>query len=182
MTAAVFDIEQSSPQPNDDNPETLDVIDSNIQGFEVQLQGQVLPGWFISAGYSYLDGVQVDDFGNDGLRPRELPENMFSIWNNVSVTDRLGIGFGLTHQSDSFATNGNTTYATPNGDSVTTRATLPAYTRVDAAAFYDVTDNIRLQVNIENLTDTLYFPNSHSTHQATVGAPFNARFAATARF
>jgi len=182
LTAAVFDIEQSRTQPADNDPETLDVIDSNIQGFEVQLQGQVMDGWTISAGYSYLDGAQVDAFGNDGLRPRELPENMFSIWNQVEVTSRFGIGIGLTHQSDSFITNGNITYAGPNGDEVVTRAVLPAYTRVDAAAYYDVSDNLRLQVNVENLTDTLYFPNSHSTHQATVGAPLNARFAITGRF
>jgi catecholate siderophore receptor len=39
-----------------------------------------------------------------------------------------------------------------------------------------------MQVNIENLTDTDYFPSSHSTHQATVGAPLNARFAITKDF
>ena len=41
LTAAVFEIEQSSPQIADNNPETLDVIDSEITGFEAQLQGQV---------------------------------------------------------------------------------------------------------------------------------------------
>ena len=169
LTAAIFEIEQSSPQPNDNDPATLDVIDSKIQGFELQLRGEVMPGWYVSAGYSFLDGEQVDRLGPKGLRPRELPENMFSIWNNVEVTDRFAIGLGLTHQDESFIDNGNT-------------AVLPAYTRIDAAAFYDVTDNIRLQVNIENLTDTLYFPNSHATHQATVGAPLNARFAITGRF
>ena len=60
--------------------------------------------------------------------------------------------------------------------------TLPSYTRFDAAAFYDVTEDLRLQVNVENLTDTLYFPNSHSTHQATVGRPLNARFTVSGRF
>ncbi|SIN62392.1 catecholate siderophore receptor [Parasphingorhabdus marina DSM 22363] len=182
LTAAVFDIEQSSPQPNDNDPATLDVIDSNIQGFELQLQGQVMDGWFISAGYSFLDGVQVDAFGNDGLRPRELPENMFSIWNQVQVTERFGIGVGLTHQSESFITNGNVTYTGLNGDTVTTRAILPSYTRIDAAAYYDVSENLRLQVNVENVTDTLYFPTSHSTHQASVGAPLNARFTISGRF
>ena len=47
LTAAIFEIEQSSPQPNDNDPATLDVIDSQIQGFELQLQGQVTPGWYI---------------------------------------------------------------------------------------------------------------------------------------
>jgi len=30
-------------------------------------------------------------------------------------------------------------------------------------------------LNIENLGDRLYFPHSHSTHQASVGEPLNAR-------
>ena len=169
LTAAIFEIEQSSPQVADNDPSTLDIIDSEIRGFEVQLQGQVTERWFISAGYGYLDGEQVNRAGPTGLRPRELPEHMFSVWNNVQVTERLGVGLGLTYQSESFINNGNT-------------AVLPSYVRIDAAAYYDVTDKIRLQVNIENLTDELYFPNSHSTHQATVGAPINARFSVIGRF
>ncbi|MEM6797429.1 MAG: hypothetical protein AAF725_25895, partial [Acidobacteriota bacterium] len=61
-------------------------------------------------------------------------------------------------------------------------AVLPSYTRIDASAHYDVTDRLRIQLNIENLTDELYFPNSHSTHQATVGAPFNAALSLRGRF
>lgn len=169
FTAAVFEIGQSSPQPNDNDPSTLDVVDSKIQGFELQLQGEVMPGWTVSAGYSFLDGEQQSRTGPTGLRPRELPENMFSIWNQFEVTDRLGLGIGMTHQDESFINNGNT-------------AVLPSYTRFDASAYYDVTQNLRLQVNLENLTDELYFPNSHATHQASVGAPLNARFAITGRF
>ncbi len=169
LTAAVFEIEQSSPQPNDNDPSTLDVIDSTIQGFEIQLVGAVTDFWSVSAGYSYLDGEQVSRTGPTGLRPRELPEHMFSIWNDFQLSDRFGLGLGLTHQGDSFINNGNT-------------AVLPAYTRIDASAFFDVSDNLRLQVNVENLTDELYFPNAHAIHQATVGAPINARFAVTGRF
>jgi catecholate siderophore receptor len=169
LTAAVFEIEQSSPQTADNDPETLDVIDSEISGFEVQLKGQVNDYWFISAGYSYLDGEQVDRQGDTGLRPQELPENTFSVWNSIRVTDRFGFGIGLTYQDESFINNSNT-------------AVLPSYTRIDAAAYYDVSDMLSLQLNIENLTDELYFPNSHSTHQATVGAPLNARLTADWRF
>ncbi len=169
LTAAIFEIEQSSPQVDDTDPSRLVVVDSTIQGFELQLQGEVMPGWRVSAGYSYLDGEQVDQTGPTGLRPRELPENMFSLWNSVDVTDRFGVGLGLTHQDESFIDNGN-------------NAVLPGYTRVDAAAWYDVSDDWRVQVNVENLTDTTYFPNSHATHQVTVGAPINARFAVTGRF
>lgn len=169
LTGAVFQIEQSSPQTSDENPDTLDVIDSKIRGFEAQLQGQVTPAWFLSAGYSYLDGEQVSRTGPTGLRLRELPENKFSIWNNFQATDRLGFGLGLTAQDESFADNGNT-------------ATLPAYARVDMAVFYQLSDNLRLQVNVENLFDELYFPNAHSADELTVAPPLNARFTITGRF
>ncbi len=169
FTAAAFEIEQSSPQVSDSDPGTLDVIDSKIQGFELQLQGQVTDWWFLNAGYSYLDGEQVNRTGATGLRLRELPEHMFSIWNNFQVTEQLGFGAGLTAQDNSFADNANT-------------ATLPAYARVDLAAFYDVSDNVRLQVNVENVFDALYFPNAHSANELTVAPPLNARFTITGRF
>ena len=168
MTAALFKIEQSSPQVADNDPSTLDVIDSEISGFEVQLQGQVTGKWFVSVGYGTLDGEQVNRSGSTGLRPRELPENMFSLYNYVSVTESFGLGFGMTRQAESFINNGNT-------------AILPSYARFDASAYYDVSDKFRIQLNVENLTDQLYFPNSHSTHQVTVGAPFNAQISITGR-
>ena len=169
FTGAIFQIEQSSPQVADNDPATLDVIDSKIKGFEFQLQGQVTDRWFVSAGYSYLDGEQVNRLGPTGLRPRELPENMFSIWNSFQATNKFGVGLGLTYQDESFINNGNS-------------AVLPSYVRLDAAAYYDVSDNLRVQVNVENLTDTLYFPHAHSTHQASVGAPLNARFTVSGQF
>lgn len=145
------------------------MIDSEITGFEAQIQGQLTDVWFVSAGYSNLDGEQVSRTGPTGLRPRELPENMFSIWNNFKASDKLGLGIGLTYQDESFINNSNS-------------ASLPSYTRIDAAAYYDVSETLRVQLNIENLADQRYYPNSHSTHQATVGAPLNARLTVTGRF
>jgi len=169
LTAALFEIEQSSPQTADNDPSTLDVIKSQTQGFEVQLQGHVTDRWFVSGGYSYLDGEIVDRNGPTGDRPRELPKHLFSLWNSYQLTHQIGVGFGATHQGSSYINNSNT-------------ARLPAYTRFDASAFYDVRDDIRLQINIENLSDELYFPNAHSTHQVTVGAPLNARFSISGTF
>ena len=116
-----------------------------------------------------LDGEQVSRTGPTGLRLRELPKHMFSIWNNIQATDKLGFGIGLTAQDETFADNGNT-------------ATLPAYARVDMAVFYQLNDNLRLQVNVENLTDELYFPNAHSANELTVAPPMNARVTITGRF
>ena len=168
FTAALFENEQSSPQVADSDPSTLDVVDSEISGFEVQLNGRINDSWSALASYTSLDGEQVDRSGPSGLSPRELPENMFSVWNKFQVTSRFGLGLGVTYQDESFIDNSNS-------------AVLPSYTRVDASAYYDVSEKLRVQLNVENLTDELYFPNAHSTHQATVGAPLNAMFTLTGK-
>ena len=161
FTAAIFENEQSSPQVADSDPSTLDVIDQEISGFELQLKGYLTDKLSISANYSNLDGEIVDRSGPTGRTPRELPENTFSIWGAYEVNEVFGVGLGATYQDESFINNGNS-------------ATLPSYTRIDASAYYEVSDDLRVQLNIENLTDELYFPNAHSTHQATVAEPLNA--------
>ncbi|RUO61899.1 TonB-dependent receptor [Pseudidiomarina insulisalsae] len=161
FTAAVFENEQSSPQVADNDPSTLDVIDSEISGFELQFKGELTRDWQFTANYSNLDGEIMSRMGPTGRTPRELPESTFSVWNTYQVSESFGLGLGATYQDESFINNSNS-------------ATLPSYTRIDASAFYQISDTMRVQVNIENLTDELYFPNAHSTHQATVGAPFNA--------
>ena len=179
FTAAVFEIEESSPQPDTSPGADTDnqsvIVDSTVEGFEAQIQGKLTDDWHVTAGYSYLDGDVASDSGAgqgetiEGRRPRELPESTFSVWSNYQFTDQFGAGLGLTHQGESFADTNNTT-------------TLASYTRLDAAAYYDVNESLRLQVNVENLTDTNYFPNSHTDDQISVGAPLNARFTVSGRF
>ena len=183
FTFAAFDIENSSPQENDEDPGTLDVIDAEVRGIEAQVQGYITDKWYISAGYSFLEGNQVDVLTVDGvetvqdavdadgnvLRLRELPEHTFNLWTTYDVTPKFGVGLGLTFQDESFAGFSN-------------EVTLPSFTRLDATAYYSLNDNLRLQFNIENLTDTEYFPNSHTDNNITVGAPINAKFTISGRF
>ncbi|NNJ71601.1 MAG: TonB-dependent siderophore receptor [Enterobacterales bacterium] len=169
FTAAIFENEQSSPQVADNDPATLDVVDSEISGFEMQLTGQLTDDWALIANYSNLDGEIVDRTGATGRAPRELPENTFSVWSTYMVNDSFGLGFGATYQDESFINNSNS-------------AVLPSYTRYDFAAYYDISAHLRVQLNIENLTDTTYFPHAHATHQATVGAPLNAKLTLVGTF
>ena len=109
---------------------------------------------------------------------QETPENLFSVWNNYLVSDRLAVNFGVIYQDSSILDHddGKTSgYANP-------KAYLPDYTRIDVGAAYALTNNTSVQVQVENLTDELYFPSGHDTHQATVGAPVNATFSITSSF
>ena len=164
FTAAYFQNEQRRADRDNVTGEQFEVRGLEIEGFELQVQGQIIDRLYFSGGYSYLDGETAS-----GAEPRELPENKVFFWGNYQFTDRFGIGIGVTHQDESLIRDGRA-------------QTLPSYTRVDAAAYYDVSEKLRIQVNVENLTDDLYFPNSHSTHQATVGQPINALFTVSGRF
>ena len=77
------------------------------------------------------------------------------------MTDRAfgSWSWPLTHQSESFITNGTVTYAGPNGDTVTVASHFAClHTRSMQPAYYDVSDNLRVQVNVENLTDDALLP------------------------
>lgn len=171
FTAAHFQNEQTRADRDDTTGENFEVRGLEIDGFEMQLQGNVTEQLFVTAGYSYLDG----ETDNGAEIPRELPENTFSIWGAYQVTDKLGFGLGATYQDESFITDFDIGDTDPH-------PTLPSYTRIDAAAYYDISEDLRIQLNVENLTDELYFPTSHSTHQATVGAPLNAKITLSGRF
>ncbi|MEL7285408.1 MAG: TonB-dependent siderophore receptor, partial [Pseudomonadota bacterium] len=84
LTAAYFQNEQTRADRDDDTGEDFEIRGLEVEGFEVQLLGQVTDQLFVTAGYSYLDGET--DQGRE--IPRELPENMFSIWGAYQVTDK----------------------------------------------------------------------------------------------
>ena len=88
----------------------------------------------------------------------------------MCIRDRFGYGLGVTRQGESNISNNKP------------ELVLPDYTRVDFAAYYDVSEDLTVRLNIENITDEVYFPHSHSTHQASVGEEVNARLSITRRF
>ncbi len=59
---------------------------------------------------------------------------------------------------------------------------LPGFTRIDAALFYDLSDAVALQLNIENLTDTNYFASAHTDNNIATGEPINARLTLRVKF
>jgi catecholate siderophore receptor len=59
---------------------------------------------------------------------------------------------------------------------------LPGYTRADAALFYSVTEKVRVQANIENLSNRRYYINADSNNNISPGSPRAVRLGLTARF
>lgn len=174
LTLALFDLEQANFLTQDiiggDQDVQVNVQGSNTQGFEVQLQGDLTDRWAINAGYTYVDGaVEFPGSTLDQNRTRQTPNNTFSIWNQYQISDKFSVGAGAAVQDSFFVREDNS-------------VEVPGYTRFDAAAFYDVTDGLRVQLNIENALDIDYFPDAHSNDNITVGAPINARLTVRSTF
>jgi catecholate siderophore receptor len=60
--------------------------------------------------------------------------------------------------------------------------TLPGYARVDLAAFYAVTKDLRLQANLENALDARYWTNADSNTNLSPGFGRALRVRLTAGF
>jgi len=59
---------------------------------------------------------------------------------------------------------------------------LPSFSRFDAGVFYEFSENMRAQVNIENLFDRRSIISAHNNNNILPGASRTVRFQLIARF
>ncbi len=173
LTTAVFRLDRTNTRSIDPNDPTR-IVQTGSQrtnGFEFGLSGSVTRDWRIAGGYAYQDAfvTSATTTARAGAIVGQTPHHNFSLWNNYQILSRLGVGLGVIHRSDMFATIDNT-------------ITLPAYTRADVAVFFSITERIRLQANVENLFDKKYFVNADSNTNISPGYPRAIRVGLTARF
>jgi len=134
------------------------------RGIELDVAGEILPGWNIIASYAYTDSKITES--NDspiGLRSALVPENAFSLWTNYELQEGslrgLGFGLGLYYFGERFGDFANS-------------YTLSSFLRTDAAIFYR-RDNFRAAINIRNLFDEQYIESvSYGRSRISPGAPF----------
>ena len=164
LRVSYFDSEQTIAT-RDESGEGAEIVGLQVDGVELEVKGELSDQLYLSFGYSKLDGET-----SSGGEPREIPDSTMSLWTTYQVNDKFGYGLGITRQGESHISNNKPGLV------------LPDYTRVDFALFYDVSDDLSIRLNVENINDELYFPHSHSTHQASVGEDTNARLSITRRF
>ena len=171
VTAAVFELRRTNATtPDPANPAaTINVGETRTRGLELGVTGRITDRWSVAGGYAWQDAVLE---GNDAVELAQVPEHSLSLWSRHEVTESLGLGLGVTHQSDQWAA----IRTSPN----TTR--LPGFTRVDAAVFWALTPTVNLQLNIENLLDEDYWADAHNNNNLTPGAPRGARLTLSTRF
>ncbi|MBE9190988.1 TonB-dependent siderophore receptor [Gloeocapsopsis crepidinum LEGE 06123] len=151
--------------PDPLNPDfAIAVGEIRSRGIELDVTGEILPGWNAIASYAYTDAeVTEDNYYPAGNRPSNVPKNSASVWTTYEFQNGnlQGLGFGL----------GLFFVGERTGDFDNTYE-LPSYVRTDAALYYR-RDNWRAALNFQNLFDVNYIRNSEGYREANApGAPF----------
>ncbi|PIG93429.1 TonB-dependent siderophore receptor [Gloeocapsopsis sp. IPPAS B-1203] len=165
-TLALYDLTRSNVLTEDPvNPNfSIQTGEQRSRGVELNLTGEILPGWNIFAGYAYTDATVTDDTDSSlvGNFLNNIPENSFNLWTTYEIQEGalqgLGVGAGLFFVGER------------QGDLANTFQ-VPSYLRTDAAIFYN-REQFQIQINFKNLFDVDYFSGAFNSLRVFRGEPF----------
>jgi iron complex outermembrane receptor protein len=142
------------------------------RGVEFDTSGRILPGWNVTFAYAFNEAKIVSDpvyaIGNI---LQNAPRHGGSIWTVYELQHGAlrGLSFGGGVQARSYR------YVDPSDDVV-----LPGYAQLDATASYvfgpshSEQKRYRVAVNIQNLTNRLYYVSGNTPNSIFPGSPINA--------
>jgi len=191
-TAALFRSEKRNvPVTGRDVGEAADSLKGYqkqiAQGLELGVAGAVTPEWNIYGGVLVMDTkrkiaqslddarrrANPDDYltvtSTDGDRLAFTPNVSASLWSTYRLPIGLTLGAGVQHVSSSFLGRpDNALRIIPNGR----YGKLPAYTIANALIAYDVTDNVELRLNVDNIFNKTYAATTNwNGSRASLGVP-----------
>ncbi|OWT73639.1 MULTISPECIES: TonB-dependent receptor [unclassified Achromobacter] len=163
----------SSPNPCLPNYPTgyckVDGGKTRSRGWELEASGELTPDWQIMAGYTNTLTKYLKDSSasNEGLPIRSLdPRHLVRIFTTYRLPGALHgltVGAGVQAQSSIYATGGGVT------------AKQGGYAIYNAMAAYDINKNVRLQLNVNNIFDKVYYKKVDATGISNYyGDPRNA--------
>jgi iron complex outermembrane recepter protein len=164
-TLALFHLERTNVLVSGDN-NSVAVQQAGLQrsqGVELNIAGEIFPGWNILASYAYTDATIAEDnryaVGNYLVN---VPKHAASLWTTYEIQSGilqgLGLGLGLFYQGERQGDSNNT-------------FSLPDFLRTDATLFYRV-NGLRASVNFQNLFDVNYYEGARGDLRVIPGAPF----------
>ncbi|RPI58694.1 MAG: TonB-dependent receptor [Lysobacterales bacterium] len=178
LNAAVFRNERTNFRVNSGDPVvTEQQLDgsSRVDGVALGAAGQIGEKWSVFANYTYLDsevlqnisdiaigGGAIDILAGDPLP--NTPEHSASVWTTYRVSDAFDVGYGVTYQGE---------YTFSRAGATADLYYTPSYVVHRAMASYTFSDSLALQLNINNVTDEIYFDrvrNNAGNGWATPGA------------
>ncbi|MEM7062481.1 MAG: TonB-dependent siderophore receptor [Cyanobacteria bacterium P01_B01_bin.77] len=169
-TLAYFNITKSNVLAADPDVPFASIAtgEQRSQGIDLDIIGEILPGWNIVASYAYIDAEITEDttdiVGNHLIG---IPEHSASLWTTYQIQsgDLEGLGFGLGFN-----------FVDERQGDLANNFAADSYFTTNAAVFYR-RDNWRLGLNIDNLFDVDYIEsvNGFSFRQVQPGDPLTVR-------
>jgi catecholate siderophore receptor len=148
LTGALFDTRVYNARISDPDDPTVQQMpfDQHVKGVEVGIDGYVTEIWEITANYTHLSDkiTKTSDPLSQGKYAPNTPHDAVNLWTTVEPTVAWTIGAGFTGVSHRYADTENT-------------AGVPAYVVFNAMSSYAVNQHFKLQINLNNVTDKLYF-------------------------
>jgi catecholate siderophore receptor len=146
--------------------------EQEVDGFEVGIAGQFAERWHLQASYTRLDSEIVDDGpigADEGKYFPNTPTNSANLWTTFAVMENFAVGAGATYVGRRYGNTGNTVWA-------------PSYQTYDAMASLDIGERFKLQLNLHNLTDEVYYVRPYANHYAALGPARSAVLTASVEF
>ncbi|MGF1482528.1 MAG: TonB-dependent siderophore receptor [Cyanophyceae cyanobacterium] len=170
-TVAYFDITKQNVATADPDDPFVSIAtgERQSQGVELDLIGEILPGWNIIASYAYIDAEITEDNepGFVGSRLPNIPEHSANLWTTYEIRqgDLEGLGFGI-----GFNFVGEREGGLPNSFEV------DSYFLTNAAIYYS-RQNWQLRLNFDNLFDVEFIEAVENSRVRGIypGEPFTVR-------
>ena len=149
-TLAVFEITRQNVTTSDPNNFgfSIQVGEQRSRGAELDIAGELLPGWQVIGGLAYLDTeITRDNSPIEGNKLASTPEWSGSIWTSYAFQNETLRGLEL----------GGGVFAVGRREAdLQNNLSVPGYTRVDLFARYDFNEHVSFSANVQNLFDSEY--------------------------
>jgi iron complex outermembrane receptor protein len=175
LTAAAFRITRDNVAANDPRNVGFSVItgQQHSEGVEADLAGQILPGWKVIGGISFLDArITKDTTYAVGNRLVGAPAFSGSIWSTYQFQEGFLLGWNI---------GAGITYVGRRAGDLNNSFSVGGYARLDAAVFYDFNEHARFSINMRNLTDRRYIEQPFDQFNNLPGAPLSVLATITAQ-
>ncbi|MEM9245104.1 MAG: TonB-dependent siderophore receptor, partial [Cyanobacteria bacterium P01_F01_bin.153] len=161
INLALFNLEKDNVAiPDPENPSfSIAGEAQRSRGVELDIIGEILPGWNIVANYAYLDTELTDDDDpNLGNRLFNAPEHIANLWTTYEfqsgALEGLMLGLGFNYVSERFGDLANS-------------FEVDDYFLTNAAITYEK-DNWRAAVNFRNLFDIDYIESTTNNRRSEI--------------
>ena len=154
LTAALFDTRVHDVRNSDPDDPTVQQapFDQRVKGVELGISGYLAKIWELSANYSHLNDkiTRTTDPLSLGRSAPNSPHDSVNVWTKLEPSEEWTAAGGFTALSRRYADTENT-------------AGVPSYVVFNAMTSYAVNEHLKLQVNLNNVTNKLYYTGFYYT-------------------